>query len=112
MGDVVMFERGNFDYTFYYEMLIHNLRDQLWAWVEKAELVDKLRLADIDAAIKKCSFQRMKAVKTKGFIGSTGVGQWMMWLDESVAEKLDSLYQEQRDYFLRHPALLHPRTPR
>lgn len=108
VGDLVMFERGEFDHTFYYEMLLHNMHDEMWNWVCEAGLEHRVSQADVVLALKNCSFQRMQKRTTKGFVGSTGVGQWMHWLDEPLIDRLDALYLEQRERFFNHPTLRHP----
>jgi hypothetical protein len=93
---LVLYERGEFDHTFYYEMLLHNPRDEFWAWMEKVRLSERLGLDTLDHALDHCAFQKMKARKTKGFIGSTGVGQWMTCLHPELAKRLDAMFEQQR----------------
>ena len=108
MEEIAVFERGEFDHTFYDEMLLHNPRDQFQSWLEKAGLAATVSMGQLDAALEQRSFQQMRKKMTPGFIGSTGVGQWMHWLEEPVWRKLDALYLEHRGAAARYPALRHP----
>lgn len=100
---IVMYERGSYDHTFYYEMLIHNARDELWHWINKAGLTSQVDLQKLDEALHASSFKKMKARKTPGFVGSTGVGGWMHLLDEPVSAQLDELYHRYREMMGLHP---------
>ena len=100
IDEIVIFERGTYDHTFYYEMLLHNPRDQFQAWVEKVGLQSVVSVEAIQNALDACSFRTMRKAKTPGFVGSTGVGVWMHWLDESLSRDLDRLYFKQRDLVL------------
>jgi hypothetical protein len=94
MENLVVYERGDFDHTFYYEMLLHNTKNQLLAWIEKQEESESL-VGRLDEALEYCNFRNMQARKTRRFMASTGVGQWIHWLDEPVWRKLDRLYHDQ-----------------
>jgi hypothetical protein len=97
LKELVVFEQGRFDHTFYYEMLLHNPRDQFQWWIERHGLQSRFSLQDLDAALDFCSFQRMRTVKTPGFMGSTGVGLWMRWLEEPLSKEIDRHYYRERE---------------
>lgn len=101
MEELVAFERGAFDHTFYYEMLLHNPRDQFLLWLEKNEPLFALDEDDVERALEKRSYEYMQRTKTPGFIGSTGVGLWMQWLSNSLSKDLDRLYYDQRRQILK-----------
>ncbi len=96
LEEIVVYERGEFDHTFYYEMLLHNPHDQFLAWANRAGYSRPGLSAAIDSALEQRSYGKMKAATSPGFVGSTGVGQWMAWLDEPVARYLDGLYRNMR----------------
>jgi hypothetical protein len=110
MEELTVFERGVFDQTFYYEMLLHNPRAQLHHWAVRHGFDKKLTLEAIDRALEKWSFSHMRKAMTKGFIGSTGVGRWMDWLEAPLSKMLDALYLEQKEIMRRHPDERHPVT--
>ncbi|HYF35005.1 MAG TPA: hypothetical protein VD994_06905 [Prosthecobacter sp.] len=108
LEDIVIFERGDFDQTFYYEMLLHNPHDQFAAWLEKTGLSSKITLSQLSEALEQCAFQKMRQKKTPGFVGSTGVGQWMHWLEPEVSNDLDSRYFKLRELAARFPTVRRP----
>jgi hypothetical protein len=108
MEEVVVFERGTFDHTFYYEMLIHNPRDQFQWWIEKNGLSSIVNSEILDGALDRRSVPRLGMTKTGRFIGSAGVGQWMHWLDEPLWRQLDKLYLYQREIATQRPFERYP----
>jgi hypothetical protein len=103
MEELVIYERGAFEHTFYYEMLLHNPRAQLQHWIVRNGFEKEITLEAIDRALERWSFEQMRKSMTKGFIGSTGVGRWMDWLEAPVAKRLDALYLEQKEVARRRP---------
>ena len=101
LREIVSFEPGDYDHTFYYEMLLHNPRDQFSAWMQRHDV--NATESALDAALERCAFHRMKVENTPGFIGSTGVGQWMHWLTEPLWRRLDALYLQERSLANRSP---------
>ena len=74
MEEIAVFERGEFDHTFYDEMLLHNPRDQFQSWLEKAGLAATVSMSQLDAALEQRSFQQMKKAEGAGIHGFDGRG--------------------------------------
>jgi hypothetical protein len=110
MEELTVFERGVFDQTFYYEMLLHNPRTQLYHWTVRHGFEKEIPLDALDRALEKWSFSNMRQNMAKGFIGSTGVGRWMEWLEAPVVKMLDAMYLEQMEIVRRHPDERRPVT--
>ena len=97
IDEIVAFDSGEFDCTFYYEMLLHNPLDQLSSWLENSGFAECAGDRTVEQALEECSFLRMRQAHTPGFVGSTGVGRWMEVLDPRVAKALDRRYYERRN---------------
>lgn len=108
MEQIVVFERGGFDYTFYYEMLLHNAPDEFLKWM-RAHAVDLPGDSSrLETILGEVSFHRIRRARMAGATGWTGVGRWMEWLDERLVLTLDALYLDMRDLAAEWPQLRRP----
>jgi hypothetical protein len=96
LREIAEFEVGRFDHTLYYEMLLHNAHDQFWLGLEALGLSERIAFQELDAALRRCSFARMRVNSDPGFVGSTGVGRWMDWLEQPLIDRLDARFFELR----------------
>jgi len=96
IDEIISFDSGDFDWTFYYEMLLHNPLDQLSSWLTSSGFAEHAGDRTVEQALEACSFSRMREAHTRGFVGSTGVGRWMEILDPRLSKEIDCRYYERR----------------
>jgi hypothetical protein len=93
LDELAHFEMGAFPYTFIYETLVRDAQVEFTKWLRAAGLDDRVTPAALQGALEQCSMERMRAVTTPGFVGSTGVGKAGWWLEPAVQARLEQTYR-------------------